>query len=643
MAAASDNHYGIVIDAGSSGSRIHIFEWQDPAALNNAKVTEELKQSVPQIFQDKDWTYKVTPGLSKYEEKPQKAFSKHIKPLLEYAKNIIPEDKVKETPVFVQATAGMRLLPAKKRDKILEDVCHGIKHSTDFLLSNCESQVQVIDGETEGLYGWIGLNYLLGNFNEYDTSKEEHSTFGFMDMGGASTQIAFSPSDSNEIAKHKDDMAKITLRSINGESQEWDVFVSTWLGFGANEARRRYLVQLINALPENSNKYDDDDYKTREITDPCLPKNCKTEFEYKDKDFKFVGSGDQEQCLKLIYPLLLKNLPCSDEPCLFNGVHAPQIDFFKDKFVGTSEYWYTANDVFNLGGSYNFEEFGNHVKEFCDTDWQEIKANSKQGMYNSIPTSFLADSCFKANWVLNVLHEGFGLPRAGVDKIEGEAGNGDHPLFQSAVTIQDRELSWTLGRILLYASAGVTATNPKSIVGIEPSPNEASMLDKKFIPGAILPAENPTLPTWSALKWIVPLCLIMICFLLLRNLSVIKKWRSVLDNFKHKASRFKYLNIQNDPQSQLEEGFYNNAAENFGDSDREGFKFRSKSAFSLNLNEGSAQESPGYPMRFVSASVASSPTVPKMPSKPPLHPTKALRPAFSLSDFSKFKDAKFND
>lgn len=642
MGEVIDSHYGIVIDAGSSGSRIHIFQWQDPGDLIENHAGDEVTRSVPQIFQDKDWTYKVTPGLSKYEEKPQKAFLKHIKPLLEYATDIIPEDKIKSTPVFVQATAGMRLLPEKKRNKILENVCNGLRHSTDFLLTNCDSQVQVIDGETEGIYGWIGLNYLLGHFNEYDPLTDEHFTFGFMDMGGASTQIAFSPSDSDEIAKHKDDITKVTLRSINGDIQEWDVFVSTWLGFGANEARRRYLVQLINALPENSNKYDDDDYKTRKITDPCLPKNCETEFEYKDKDFKFVGSGKQDQCLKSIYPLLLKNLPCSDEPCLFNGVHAPKIDFYKDKFVGTSEYWYTANDVFDLGGTYNFEEFGNHVKEFCSMDWEEIKANSKNGMYNSIPTSFLADSCFKANWVLNVLHEGFGLPRAGVDEVEKEPGEDDHPLFQSAVNVKDRELSWTLGRILLYACSGIAATSTSSIIGVAPSPNEASLLGKEFIPGAISPPNTIAGSAKISVRWFIPLCLIVIFYLFLRHSSA-QKWASVIENLKYKASRFGYLKLHSDPQSQLEEGIYSNPTEAFGDSDREGFKFRSKSTFSLNLNEGAVQDGPGYPMRFVSSSAASSPTVPKIPSTPPLHPSKTLRPAFSLSDFSKFKDAKFND
>ena len=51
-----------------------------------------------------------------------------------------------------------------------------------------------------------------------------------MDMGGASTQIAFVPSSKEEIKKHEEDLSKVILRNINGESQKWNVFSETWLG-----------------------------------------------------------------------------------------------------------------------------------------------------------------------------------------------------------------------------------------------------------------------------------------------------------------------------------------------------------------------------------------------------------------------------
>jgi len=113
-------------------------------------------------------------------------------------------------------------------------------------MDDCDTQIQIIDGETEGIYGWLGLNYLLGNFNNFNDYENSHFTMGFMDMGGASAQIAFVPSDKEEITKYKYEIPTVYLRSLNGDIQEWDVFVSTWLGFGANQARKRYLARNSN-------------------------------------------------------------------------------------------------------------------------------------------------------------------------------------------------------------------------------------------------------------------------------------------------------------------------------------------------------------------------------------------------------------
>ena len=186
-------------------------------------------QSVPHIHQESDWTFKMNPGLSSFEKIPQEAYKSHIKPLLDFAKDIIPESHWSNCPVFIQATAGMRLLPQDKQSAILENLCQGLKHSSEFLIKDCSSQIQVIDGETEGLYGWLGLNYLYGHFNNYNPQVSKHFTFGFMDMGGASTQIAFAPHDEDQIEKHRDDIASIFLRSVNGDLQKWDVFVSCLL------------------------------------------------------------------------------------------------------------------------------------------------------------------------------------------------------------------------------------------------------------------------------------------------------------------------------------------------------------------------------------------------------------------------------
>lgn len=588
MIIEDSDRYGIVVDAGSSGSRIHIYKWQDP---NTIPINDKQAHSVPKIYQSSDWVYKVSPGLSSFEDHPKKAFSKHIKPLLKFAESVIPKNQIKNTPIFVQATAGMRLLKPKKQLEILNNVCSGIQKSTDFLLTDCASQIQVIDGETEGIYGWLSLNYLSGYFNDYDSTQSRHFTYGFMDMGGASAQIAFEPSDKNEITKHREDIAKINLKSINGDTQEWNVFVSTWLGFGANQARQRYLAQLVNALPENTNSYDDDDFKTRTVYDPCIPKGYKYKFEFKDTDFTAVGKGDFEQCRKSIYPLLLKNMPCYDEPCLFNGVHTPKINFGIDKFVGVSEYWYIPNDIFKLGGPYDYDKFNEGVEQLCNSPWDLLQENNKKGNYNDIPDEFLAASCFKSTWILNILHEGFEMPKEKTTdskySVTNEVEDKD-PVFQSLADMNGTEISWTLGRILLFVSGSIMRGNKGDDVGIFPSKIEAETFGKEFISGTLIKGTIGTESVSNLFFDLVVIIAILGLFyyifiyhkMSIRNIHMSKLHNIV--NMITRKIRYGGKGSSYETLSRLEEGVYDKATQRIIDDDR--FVLRSQSTGNLARN-----------------------------------------------------------
>lgn len=477
----NSHQYGIVIDSGLSGLRIQIYRWDDISDVADRK-DSQLK-SPPKIIQEKGWTLKISPGISTFDSpsKYPKIWSDHYLKLIEFAETIIPADLHATTPVYVLATAGMRLLPKDKQKKILKQTCKSLQKQSNFFIPNCGDFVQIIDGETEGLYGWLGLNYLMGQFNNYEEGNT-HESIGFMDMGGASTQIAFVPSDPADIESHAEDLSTVTLRNINGVSQKWNVFVETWLGFGANEARKRYLNQLIYLF--NSNP------AVSDITDPCSPRGVEITHSISGTDYTIKGLGNYEMCLKEIYPLLMKNIPCKEQPCLFNGIHGPKLNFDKDKFVGISEYWYTANDVFQSGGEYNYHGFSEKVKQFCESDWDTIVKNARTGQYLDLdPEKFLKSACFKASWVINVLHEGFDLPRLGVDvpdktdkeqQKEMEKTEKVHVPFKLADSVDGEELSWTLGKILLYASSQVSSKD-STVIGIQPAP----ILNKPFVPGGV--------------------------------------------------------------------------------------------------------------------------------------------------------------
>lgn len=466
MRLTDEYSYGIVVDSGSSGSRLQVYRWKTTVSEGSLSALN----SPPEILHEKDWQLKISPGVSTYKDEPKAIWSRHFKELAEFAEKIVPISLHLETPVFVLATAGMRLLEPGQQKAILSETCSAWKKHTKFKIDNCNEFVQIIDGSTEGIYGWLGLNYLKGVFQEKysqdaDTADEHNlsptspgSSVGFMDMGGASTQLAFVPSQ-EDIEKHRDDLSTVVLRNMNGDIQHWNVFVETWLGFGANEARKRYLSTLISLSTSV--------YSSTAISDPCMPRGATTEHHVNGKKYEIKGIGNFDLCQKTIYPLLLKNLPCKDFPCLFNGIHTPNLNYGLDTFVGISEYWYTAQDILGVGGDYDALRFNDAAREFCELEWSQVLENSDNGKYlNLNPDKFLKNACFKANWVVLVLHDGFELPL-------------DLKSFSLASAVDGAELTWTLGKILLYASSQVPSLSSLE-VGIYPS----ELSGKKFISGS---------------------------------------------------------------------------------------------------------------------------------------------------------------
>ena len=475
--------YGVVLDAGSSGTRVYVYQYKTAQHVR-AKGDSHQLGSLPEIKTHKKWNKKVHPGISTFGEKPELVGTDHLRELVEFAQGIVPRSDARNTPIFLLATAGMRLLPDSQRMAVLEKTCSYFRQSTEFLLPDCDQHIQVIPGETEGLYGWIAANYLLGGFDapQAHNHGKGHSTYGFLDMGGASAQIAFAP-NATEAAKHANDLKLLRLRKVNGQPSEYRVFVTTWLGFGANEARRRYVQSLLDAYPNS-----------QELPDPCLPKGLLVQqsgeelaagsHELLAKEPHLIGTGVFAECLKQTYPLLEKDHVCEDSPCLLNGVHTPAIDFDVNHFVGVSEYWHTTHEVFAMAHkdkAYDFATYQKQVTSFCSRNWRDIADDVKtQKWGKKVDEKTVEEVCFKASWLINMLHDGIGVPRIGIEPIHGSIGGpinstkdviasakhrGFLDPFQAVDEIDGTEVSWTLGKMLLYASSQMPPANDTSAVG----------------------------------------------------------------------------------------------------------------------------------------------------------------------------------
>ncbi|KAG8527594.1 uncharacterized protein KY384_007747 [Bacidia gigantensis] len=462
------------------GTRLHVYRWLDNLHARETSNADQL-ESLPVIETKKKWAKKTKPGISTFGEKPTRVGPDHLEELFEKARKVVPEHEAERTPLFLLATAGMRLLPKHQQDVLLTEVCAYARSKTKFSVPDCDIHIRIIPGEVEGLYGWIAANYLLGGFDhpKMHDGEHDHPTFGFLDMGGASAQIAFAP-NATESERHADDLKLLRLRTVDGTPAEYRVFSTTWLRFGVNEARVRYVDGLRKG---------DEFRHSKELLDPCLPRGLKItpkgdvflpdEKTVDGKTPILLGVGKFDECLKSTQPLLEKDHICEDDPCLVSGVHVPAIDFDVNHFVGVSEYWHITHEIFQVGEkdkSYDFNSYQQRVSNFCNQEWEKIEEGIKQHEWGEkVDEKTVVEVCFKASWLINVLHEGIGIPRVGVEDTPDASRNGTSKLIDSAKDkgftppfrpinkIEDVEVSWTLGKVVLYASSQVPPTGKDAL------------------------------------------------------------------------------------------------------------------------------------------------------------------------------------
>lgn len=208
--AASSSQYAVIIDAGSSGSRAHVFEY------TNASPTLPIP-AIKDVF-----SQSITPGLSSFVNNPAAAGAS-LKPILDGATLFLQNRgvNVSDVPISVLATAGMRLLTPSEQETIYASVRHFLHDNSTFLLK--DQDVQTLSGKMEGFFGWLDINYLQNKFSQ------PTKTVGSIDMGGASTQIAFATTDTSR----PEDEINITINHT-----VYRIFSHSFLGLGQDQARK---------------------------------------------------------------------------------------------------------------------------------------------------------------------------------------------------------------------------------------------------------------------------------------------------------------------------------------------------------------------------------------------------------------------
>ncbi|XP_051517957.1 ectonucleoside triphosphate diphosphohydrolase 2 isoform X2 [Myxocyprinus asiaticus] len=141
--------YGIVLDAGSSHTAMYIYKW--PADKHNGTG----------IVSQHSECHVQGGGISNYAGNRGGA-AHSLEECMEQAIQDIPKSRQELTPLYLGATAGMRLLNIsrpKESDEILKEVGDKLK-TYPFSFKGAT----ILSGQEEGAYGWVTVNYLLENY-----------------------------------------------------------------------------------------------------------------------------------------------------------------------------------------------------------------------------------------------------------------------------------------------------------------------------------------------------------------------------------------------------------------------------------------------------------------------------------------------
>ncbi|XP_060104838.1 ectonucleoside triphosphate diphosphohydrolase 3 isoform X2 [Heteronotia binoei] len=379
--------YGIVLDAGSTRTTVYIYEWPAEKENNTGVVSQTFKCNVK------------GPGISSYGSNPQE-IAKPIDDCMDKVKGKIPFHLQRHTPVYLGATAGMRLLRLQNEtaaNEVLESIQNYFASQPfDF------RGAQIITGQEEGVYGWITANYLMGNFLEKNIWRawvrpDGAETTGALDLGGASTQISFIPEGTAENSN--------STLNFQLYGYDYSIYTHSYQCYGRDEAEKQMLASMLQNSVSKSR-----------IENPCYPRNYETVLTmkhlYGSRCTEFlrpenynpihpvtvVGTGDPLLCMEAV-SALFDSTACKDrEDCSFNGVYQPKV---KGKFVAFSGFYYTANAL-NLSGQFSLDDFNSSLWSFCAQNWVQLPF-----MLPKFEETYARSYCFSANYIYYLLVHGY--------------------------------------------------------------------------------------------------------------------------------------------------------------------------------------------------------------------------------------------
>eukprot|EP00842_Homolaphlyctis_polyrhiza_P005432 jgi/Hompol1/5890/HPOL_004771-RA len=398
--------YALIIDAGSTGSRIHVYRFN---YCNGQQPSLE-----GEIFEQ------TKPGLSAYAKDASKAAAS-LDELLRIALRSVPPSLHRCTPVTVKATAGLRMLGAEASLRILDAVESKLKFDYPFPIVKTDGVV-VMDGRDEGVYAWITVNYLLGNIG----GTKRLPTAAILDLGGGSTQIVFEPNFSTD--KLNKELPPGEHRyDLHFSGHLYSLYQHSYDGYGLRAGRKK-IVSAIKPDIVNA------------TSAPCLIKGKEKKVLEDDgialfSGSRVVGAADgYKSCSRFITDHLFDTSESSCKleaplrPCSFDGVYMPSLEstFAKNDMYAFSYFYDNFAEPFDKESSgFRVGDIKQAAETVCRNDKSKLSKDALE-MLDDNP-----HWCIDLGFMHHLLATGYNLP--------------DNRPMKTAKKINGIETGWALG------------------------------------------------------------------------------------------------------------------------------------------------------------------------------------------------------
>ncbi|KFM25933.1 Ectonucleoside triphosphate diphosphohydrolase 1 [Auxenochlorella protothecoides] len=385
--------YVLVIDAGSSGTRLHAYEWRASPGAASAPRVRAIPPSaaaalVPRRAKAARRAYQrveTEPALDAWLGDPAGLAAAALGPLLAWAEAVVPARARGATPLFLAGTAGVRRLAEADQAALLGDARRVLAVS-GFLFQ--PGWASTISGQEEGVYGWVALNY--------EEQRLAHSatlpTLGSLDLGGSSLEVCFEA--------EPEAMPPPSRVAIQVLGRSYSLFCHVHHGFGLNDAFSRSAASAV------------------EVLHPCLPAGYASPRPVAHREpgvptraLRLLGAPDWPACVRLAAGVATRGnaSSCAAPPCAL-GSPQPRPRAGQE-FVALSGF-YVVHHFFGLGVEEGPAALEGAGRAFCATPWRASAARHADEL-------LVEHYCFRAPYVRALLRRGLGLEDRAVHGLRG--------------------------------------------------------------------------------------------------------------------------------------------------------------------------------------------------------------------------------